>query len=229
MLETALYSGPMDFIPQLAEPPAKLHLLVVDADCAVRSACAEIAASLGYAVESTGDMVQARSLLRGQRGRHPARQSALGQQPGPGTGLRSQAALPADRGHRHDRIEFGEHSRGSHALRCVGLPDQAIRGGRALDGAGTRGFRPHRRCGHAPVARAAAPFPGAGRHDRPLGGDGKALSHPLQSGANLASGADSGRERNGQGTGGPYPSCLRPECAKAIPPGRLRVAGAHPD
>ncbi len=66
MLETALYSGPMDFIPQLAEPPAKLHLLVVDADCAVRSACAEIAASLGYAVESTGDMVQAQSLLRAQ-------------------------------------------------------------------------------------------------------------------------------------------------------------------
>ena len=43
----------------------RLHLLVVDADAAVRSACAEIAASLGYAVESTGDLGQARSLLRG--------------------------------------------------------------------------------------------------------------------------------------------------------------------
>ena len=42
-----------------------LHLLVVDADPAMRSACAEIAASLGYAVESTGDLEQARSLLRG--------------------------------------------------------------------------------------------------------------------------------------------------------------------
>src|SRR5208283_3858952 len=49
----------------LAEPAVRLHLLVVDADAAVRSACAEIAASLGYAVESTGDLAQARSLLRG--------------------------------------------------------------------------------------------------------------------------------------------------------------------
>ena len=65
MLETVLNSRAMEFIPQLAEPAPKLHLLVVDADAAVRSACAEIAASLGYAVESTGDLGQARSLLRG--------------------------------------------------------------------------------------------------------------------------------------------------------------------
>jgi len=65
MLETAIHIRAMEFIPQLADPAPKLHLLVVDADSAVRSACAEIAASLGYAVESTDDMVQARSLLRG--------------------------------------------------------------------------------------------------------------------------------------------------------------------
>ena len=65
MLETALNTRTMEFIPQLAEPPARLHLLVVDADTAMRSACAEIASSLGYAVESTGDLAQARSLLRG--------------------------------------------------------------------------------------------------------------------------------------------------------------------
>ncbi len=56
----------MEAIPQFAEPAPKLHLLVVDADSAVRSACAEIAASLGYAVESAGDMGHARSLLRGR-------------------------------------------------------------------------------------------------------------------------------------------------------------------
>jgi two-component system response regulator HydG len=55
----------MEFIPQLSEPAVRLHLLVVDADAAVRSACSEIAASLGYAVDSTGDLSQARSLLRG--------------------------------------------------------------------------------------------------------------------------------------------------------------------
>src|ERR1017187_7819065 len=63
MLETVLHPGTMEAIPQFAEPTPKLHLLVVDADPAVRSACAEIAASLGYAVESAGDMGHARSLL----------------------------------------------------------------------------------------------------------------------------------------------------------------------
>ena len=56
----------MAFIPQAAEPAVRLHVLVVDADPAVRSACAEIASSLGYAVDSTGDLGQARSLLRGR-------------------------------------------------------------------------------------------------------------------------------------------------------------------
>jgi two-component system response regulator HydG len=64
MLETALNSRAMEYIPQIAEPAARLCLLVVDADAAVRSACSEIAASLGYAVESTGDLEQARSILR---------------------------------------------------------------------------------------------------------------------------------------------------------------------
>lgn len=65
MLDTVFNTRPMEFIPQLAEPAVRLHLLVVDADAAVRSACGEIAASLGYAVDSTGDLAQARSLLRG--------------------------------------------------------------------------------------------------------------------------------------------------------------------
>jgi two-component system response regulator HydG len=66
MLETVSHPKSMEFIPQLAEPVVRLHLLVVDADATVRSACAEIAASLGYAVESTGDLDHARSLLRGR-------------------------------------------------------------------------------------------------------------------------------------------------------------------
>ncbi len=66
MLETAVPSRTMEFIPQLAEPAVHLRLLVVDADAAIRSACAEIATSLGYAVESTGDLQQARSQMRGR-------------------------------------------------------------------------------------------------------------------------------------------------------------------
>ncbi|MGO9338172.1 MAG: response regulator [Terracidiphilus sp.] len=66
MLKTVENGRTMEFIPQLAEPPVRLHLLVVDADQAMRSACAEIAASLGYAVESTGDLGHARALLRGR-------------------------------------------------------------------------------------------------------------------------------------------------------------------
>ena len=65
MLESILQNRHMEYIPQIAEQPARLHLLVVDADSAVRSACAEIASSLGYAVESTGDLDQARTQLRG--------------------------------------------------------------------------------------------------------------------------------------------------------------------
>ncbi|MFP5211407.1 MAG: sigma-54-dependent transcriptional regulator [Acidobacteriota bacterium] len=65
MLETVFNTRTMEFLPQTAEPAAPLHLLVVDPDSAVRSACSEIAASLGYAVESTGDLNQARALLRG--------------------------------------------------------------------------------------------------------------------------------------------------------------------
>jgi DNA-binding NtrC family response regulator len=64
MLATSTQNGIMEATLQPAEPAARLHLLVVDADAAIRSACAEIASSLGYAVESTGDMEQARGLLR---------------------------------------------------------------------------------------------------------------------------------------------------------------------
>src|SRR6266567_2111771 len=66
MLATVFNTKTMEFIPQAAEPVVRLHLLVIDADAAVRSACVEIAAGLGYAVESTGDLGQARSLLRGK-------------------------------------------------------------------------------------------------------------------------------------------------------------------
>jgi DNA-binding NtrC family response regulator len=65
MLETELHTRAMEFLPHFTEPAPKLHLLVVDTDTAVRSACAEIAAGLGYAVETTGDFTQARNLLRG--------------------------------------------------------------------------------------------------------------------------------------------------------------------
>src|SRR5579863_369356 len=66
MLATVFDSKVMEFVPQTAGPAPRLHLLVVDADPAVRSACAEIAASLGYAVDSTGDLGQARVQLRGK-------------------------------------------------------------------------------------------------------------------------------------------------------------------
>ena len=66
MLDTVLNTRTMEFLPQPAESAGRLYLLVVDPDPAVRSACAEIAESLGYAVESTGEMSQARTLLRGR-------------------------------------------------------------------------------------------------------------------------------------------------------------------
>jgi two-component system response regulator HydG len=65
MLATVFETKTMEFLSQAGEPAAPLHLLVVDSDPAVRSACAEIASSLGYIVESTGDLSHARSMLRG--------------------------------------------------------------------------------------------------------------------------------------------------------------------
>ena len=66
MLAAAIHTNAMDFLPQPSTPAPRFHLLVVDSDAAVRSACSEIATSLGYAVDSTADMEQARNLLRGQ-------------------------------------------------------------------------------------------------------------------------------------------------------------------
>jgi DNA-binding NtrC family response regulator len=74
MLETVFHTTVMDFLPQSAEPLEarelperrfRLHLLVVDSDAAVRSACAEIATSLGFAVQSTCELAQAQTLLQG--------------------------------------------------------------------------------------------------------------------------------------------------------------------
>ena len=64
MLTTVLDRQMIELVPKAAEPAVRLRLLVVDSDAAVRSACTEIATGLGYAVESTGDLTQARSLLR---------------------------------------------------------------------------------------------------------------------------------------------------------------------
>ena len=80
MLETVFHTTVMEYHPpnpesaQPSEPKEpgnskdsmiRLHLLVLDSDAAVRSACTEIATSLGYAVQSTPDIAQARNLLRG--------------------------------------------------------------------------------------------------------------------------------------------------------------------
>ncbi|HWE83687.1 MAG TPA: sigma-54 dependent transcriptional regulator [Terracidiphilus sp.] len=65
MLATFFDDKTMEILSQAGEPSIPLHLLVVDGDPAVRSACAEIASTLGYQVEATGDMGQARSLMRG--------------------------------------------------------------------------------------------------------------------------------------------------------------------
>jgi len=85
MLETVFHPTVMPFLPHSAEPSprdmpdvrsdrtprdaqgsqVRLHLLIIETDASVRSACSEIATSLGYAVQATADLAQARSLLRG--------------------------------------------------------------------------------------------------------------------------------------------------------------------
>jgi len=65
MLATIFDEKTMEFLSQAGVPAVPLHVLVVDPDTTVRSACADIASSLGYAVDATGDMSQARGLMRG--------------------------------------------------------------------------------------------------------------------------------------------------------------------
>src|ERR1700739_258384 len=64
MFATGFTTRAMVSAPPFVAPTAKLHLLVVDSDAAVRSACSEIASTLGLATQSTADLAQARSLLR---------------------------------------------------------------------------------------------------------------------------------------------------------------------
>jgi DNA-binding NtrC family response regulator len=63
ILETTLYSLKMDSCPEHSTVTPRLHVLVVDEDEAVRSACVEIAKGLGYAAESRSDLSLARSAL----------------------------------------------------------------------------------------------------------------------------------------------------------------------
>jgi len=70
MLDTVQNLNSMDFISSIptstpSEPATRLNLAVIDADAAIRSACAEIATSLGYNVQTIGELSQARHLLRG--------------------------------------------------------------------------------------------------------------------------------------------------------------------
>jgi DNA-binding NtrC family response regulator len=65
MLQTVFQSRVMEPLPQPTDSVPKLHVLVVDDDASICSACAEIAAALGYAAQSTCKLVEARSLLRG--------------------------------------------------------------------------------------------------------------------------------------------------------------------
>ncbi len=75
MLETLFHSTVMEYLPQDAEPleamatrnpKVRLHLLVVESDAAVSSACTEIATALGYEVQSTSDLFLARTLVSSQ-------------------------------------------------------------------------------------------------------------------------------------------------------------------
>ncbi len=50
--------------PKIFEPVPTLHLLIVDADDAVRTACAEIATKMGFAVVLARDMASAEAILK---------------------------------------------------------------------------------------------------------------------------------------------------------------------
>lgn len=55
----------MQTFPELVAAAGRMHLLVVDEDAAVRSACCEIASGLGYVSTGVASLGSARELLRG--------------------------------------------------------------------------------------------------------------------------------------------------------------------
>src|SRR5580704_12572356 len=62
---TAPHTRPMTTYAHPSERSGRLHVLIVDEDAAVRSACCEIAASHGFAPHGVDSLATARSLLRG--------------------------------------------------------------------------------------------------------------------------------------------------------------------
>jgi two-component system response regulator HydG len=124
----------MDFLPprpaamDATEPISsrvRLHLMVMDADPAVRAACAEIGASLGHAVLAAADVNQARALLRGQ----PADILLINLSHGPGS------------------YGAGSHGSGSHGSSSHGSSSHgsgsygAGSNGAGLNGAGPQGWQ----------------------------------------------------------------------------------------
>ena len=67
MAITTPVTFPVATMSRPVERTGKLHLLVVDEDAAIRSACCEIAADLGFiAPQTVSSIAAARSLLRDQ-------------------------------------------------------------------------------------------------------------------------------------------------------------------
>jgi two-component system response regulator HydG len=63
MLATLPFSLTMNSLPQIPTEPSRLHVLVVDEDEAARSACIEVAASLGYEAKGVASIDRVRSTL----------------------------------------------------------------------------------------------------------------------------------------------------------------------
>jgi DNA-binding NtrC family response regulator len=62
---TILYPPAMTNLAYPSERPGRLHILIVDEDPTVRSACCEIAATSGFAPHAADSLAGARSMLRG--------------------------------------------------------------------------------------------------------------------------------------------------------------------
>src|SRR5579883_21859 len=62
---TVPHPRPMTTYAHPSERSGRMHVLIVDEDAAVRSACCEIAASRGFTPHAIENITAARSLLRG--------------------------------------------------------------------------------------------------------------------------------------------------------------------
>ena len=129
MAITVPVTFPVATMSRPVERTGKLHLLVVDEDAAIRSACCEIATDLGFVPQTVSSIEAARTLLRDQGIDILLLDLRAPLEEGLGLLTRDQGAQSWPGGGGHDRIRDRARGGRGDAHRGRRLSDQTFRHG----------------------------------------------------------------------------------------------------